>query len=71
MIQTCQNKTRDLHIVFVDLEKGFNQVLRKVLQKTMEEKGVRDANFQVKDMHTNIRTVGGKTKDDFPKWNQV
>jgi len=36
----------------------------------MEEKGVRNANFQaIKDMHdrvtTNIRTVGGKTKDDF------
>jgi len=50
-------------------------VLRKVLQKTLEEKGVRNANIQaIKDMYdtvtTNIRTLGGKTKEDFPIWNQ-
>jgi len=59
----------DLHLVFIDLEKAYDRVLRDLVWSCLEQKGVLPAYILViKDMYdegrTRVRTPGGPT-DNF------
>ncbi|KAH1210522.1 LINE-1 retrotransposable element ORF2 protein [Glycine max] len=61
---------QDLHLIFIDLEKAYDRVLREILWKALEKKGVRVAYIRaIQDMYdrvsTSVRTQGGES-DDFP-----
>ena len=60
----------NLHLVFLDLEKAYNRVLREVLCRNLEKKGVSLVYIRViKGMYDgdkmSVRTLGGVT-NDFP-----
>ena len=60
----------DLHMVFIDLEKTYDRVLREVLWECLEKKEVSPLYIRlIKDMYvggrTNVRTPGGVTNDFF------
>jgi len=63
-----RDRNVDLHMVFIDLEKAYDRVPRKVLWRWLEKKGVSPLYIQItKDMYkggrTSIRTPGGITED--------
>jgi len=70
MMEFYRVKKKDLHMVFIDLEKAYDKVPREILWWAMLKKGIpRRYVDLVKDMYrdvsTNVRTCGGLTKD-FP-----
>jgi len=59
-----RDRKADLHMVFIDLEKVYDRVLREVLQKCLEKKEVSPLYIRlIKDMYvggrTNVRTLEG------------
>ena len=70
LIERYRERNKDLHMVFIDLEKAYDRVPRDVLWWTMMKKGVSLKYISIiKDMYegvvTNVRTCGGVTTN-FP-----
>lgn len=61
---------RDLHIVFIDLEKAYNKVMREVCYRCLEARGVPVVCISVvKDMYDGVKThvrMVGEHSEHYP-----
>ncbi|GMQ01954.1 hypothetical protein CsSME_00048401 [Camellia sinensis var. sinensis] len=70
VIEKYKEKKRDIHIVFIDLEKAYDRVSRDIIWWVLEKKGVTKGYIDViRDMYegmvTTIRSPAGET-NEFP-----
>jgi hypothetical protein len=69
-MERCREQKKDLHMVFIDLEKAYDKVPTNVTRWTLQKHKVSTKYIiLIKDMYNNIvtsvRTSGGDT-NDFP-----
>ena len=56
LMKRYQSRGRDLHIVFIDLEKACDRVLKKTLWKALKKEKVHVTYIHViKDMHNEVK----------------
>ena len=66
LMELFKDRKKDLHIVFIDLEKAYDSVPRELLWECLEKKGMSVEYIRViKDMYkgakTSVRTAVGDT----------
>ena len=57
-MEVYKDRKKDLHVVFIDLEKVHNKVLREILWECLTKKEVPAAYIQaIKDMYEEVKTI--------------
>jgi hypothetical protein len=70
LIERCREQKKDMHMIFIDLEKAYNKVPRNVMWWALQKhKGSSKYITLIKDMYdnvvTSVQTSDGDT-NDFP-----
>jgi hypothetical protein len=70
LMERCREKKKDLHMIFIDLEKTYDKVIRNVMWWALQKHKVSSKYITlIKDMYdnvvTSVRTSDGDT-NDFP-----
>jgi hypothetical protein len=70
LMERCREQKKDLHMVFIDLEKAYDKVPTNVTRWTLQKHKVSTKYIiLIKDMYNNIVTsvrISGGDTNDFP-----